>query len=829
MKLSLPQVLRRGGGGRKSTTSSRSKKGASGKTKNWWQARAWWIKAALITIVVVMVSGVAGAAWFLRDLPSPARLSTADAISVSSQIFDRNGTLLYEVFADENRTPISLQELPPYVAQATISIEDKNFYHHFGLDFVGISRAFFNTFVKQRLQGGSTLTQQLVKISLLSNERTWERKAKEAVLTLATEVMYSKDEILEMYLNHIPYGGTAWGIETAAQTFFDKPARELTLPEAAYLAGLPQSPTRYSPFGNTPELGKERQKEVLRRMAEDGYITAEEAENAVNESLQFAQKRFDIQAPHFVFYVRDQLIEMYGQRTVERGGLRVTTTLDFELQTVASASVSAEVAKLARARVGTGAGLVTNPKTGEILAMIGSQDYFNATQEGQINMTTRLRQPGSSIKPLDLATALQLRKVTLGTMTLDIPTCFQNFGQADYCPRNYDGTFRGPVNQRAALANSYNIPAVKLLAMNSLDSFIATASAMGISSFTDTSNYGLSLSLGAGEVTMTDMATAYGSIANRGVKVPVISILKVETYTGEVLYEVDPAQRAEKVDQLQFLSPGTEATERSIPDLRISRDPNEIYRVLDEEVAYLVSDVMSDNNARAPAFGTNSQLNVRGHKVAAKTGTTNDLRDNWTVGFTPEYLAITWVGNTNNSPMNQSLVSGVTGAAPIWNQIMSWTLNNRPVSEDPWGERPETIGTASFCKRSGAVPSPSTPGDRACETMTELFWKGTEPQEEERVVSDTWIVGQTGLPPVAGDPTDQLRLETHVLLTDPFTRNYCLDCGRLTQEIPQPDGTVKVEPLPEKYTVSSERLFEIASGLLGWGAADPAIQPAPTE
>lgn len=784
------------------------------RVRAFWKNRTWWQRGLILLFSSGLVAGLGLFAWFARDLPSPARLSSSEALSVSTQIFDRNGELLYEVFADENRTPINLEDLPPYVAQATISIEDKNFYNHFGLDFVGITRALFNTFVNQRLQGGSTLTQQLVKVSLLTNERTWERKAKEAILTIGTEIMYSKDEILEMYLNHIPYGGTAWGIEAAAQTFFAKSAKDLTLAEASYLAGLPQSPTRYSPFGNNPELGKNRQAEVLRRMTEDGKITQEQADEAAQEELKFAQKRFSIQAPHFVFFVRDQLVEEYGQSMVERGGLRVTTTLDMELQNVVQASVSAEVSKLARARVSTGATLVTTPKTGEILAMVGSRDYFDATSEGQINMTTRLRQPGSSIKPLNLATALQIRRATLGTVLLDIPTCFQAVGQAEYCPRNYDNSFRGPVNMRQALANSYNIPAVKLLAMNSLESFIATSSALGISSFTQPENYGLSLSLGAGEVTMTDMATAFGTLANQGVKVPTISILKIETYTGEVLYQADVEDRAEQVEAIQFLSPGTDAGERPIPELKISQDQDEIYRVLDEEVAYLVTDVMADNQARAPAFGTNSQLNIRGEKVAAKTGTTNDLRDNWTVGFTPDYLTISWVGNTDNSPMNQSLVSGVTGAAPIWNSVMTWILRNRPTTE--WPEIPETIEQKSFCSRSGALPSDTTPSDRACEMTTELFWRGTEPSARENVVSETWIVGQTGLPPRGDDPTDQLRLETQVLLTDPFTRNYCLGCARATVEVPQPDGTTKQETVRERYTVNVERLFEISNGLLDW-------------
>lgn len=758
--------------------------------------------------------GVLFLAWFLRDIPSPTRLSSSDNIAVSSQVLDRNGTLLYEIFADENRTPIEIDTLPEYVGQASISIEDKNFYNHFGLDFVGIARALLTNLLTQKLQGGSTITQQLVKVSLLTRERTWERKAKEAVLTVATEVLYSKKDILEMYLNHIPYGGTAWGIESASQYYFNKPAKDLSLPEAAFLAGLPQSPSRYSPFGNTPERGIERQKEVLRRMAEDGYITAEQAESAQNTELAFAAKRFDIKAPHFVIDVRDQLTEQYGQHMVEQGGLRVTTTLDLELQTVLQASLSAEIATLERQQVGNGAALITRPKTGEILAMIGSRDYFDATHEGQINMTVRERQPGSSIKPLNLAAAFQTRRVTPATVLLDIPTCFKAIGQADYCPRNYDGSFRGPVRVRQALANSYNIPAVKILAMNSLSNFMPIARSLGLMTLQDQQRYGLSLALGGGEVTMRDMATAYGTLANEGVRVPVISILKVETYTGEVLYDSKLDERAQAVDALQFLAPATPADERDpiLPDDVDGVD--DIERVLDREVAFLVNDIMSDNEARSAAFGTRSQLFVPGHRVAAKTGTTNDLKDNWTVGFTPDYLGIVWVGNTDNSRMNQSLVSGVTGAAPIWNDLMSWTLKD---VETEWPDRPATIVEAPFCERSGKLPDPGTPAEHQCAPVTELFWVGTEPQETEAGIwRETWIADQTGLPPKEGDPTDNLKLEAHVLLNDAFTRDYCLTCARKTVEVPKEDGTMEAKPVPESYAVTAERLFQVAGGYTGW-------------
>lgn len=780
-----------------------------------WKKWAWWQRLLLVGSVSVLITLIIVFILFIKDLPSPTKLRSAENLAVSTQIFDRNGQLLYEIFADENRTPIELEHLPPYVAQATIAVEDKNFYHHFGLDFIGITRALLNNiFDSGPLEGGSTITQQLIKVSLLSREKTLQRKAKEAILTIATEILYSKKDILEMYLNHVPYGGTAWGIEAASQTYFNKPAKDLNLAEASYLAGLPQSPSRYSPYGNTPQLGFDRQKEVLRRMVEEKYITQEEADNALQQELHFAEKRFDIQAPHFVFYVRDLLTEKYGQALVERGGLRVTTSLDLNLQQVAQASLSAEIEDLSRYRVGNGSALVTKPNTGEILAMVGSHDYFDATHEGQINMTVRPRQPGSSMKPLNLATAFQTRRVNTGTMVLDIPTCFLVLGQSEYCPRNYDNSYRGPVLPRAALANSYNVPAVKIGAINGTQDLIERTRAMGLHSLsTDETQYGLSLPLGAGEVKMTEMATAFGVLANQGIKVPLLPILKIETYTGEVLEEVDLNKRREQFEAQQFLAPTGSAEERVALPAKVSDDPNDIYRVLDPEPAYLVADIISDNQARIPAFGGASELFIRGHKVAAKTGTTNDLRDNWTIGFTPEYLVATWVGNTDNSAMNPYLVSGVTGAAPIWNDIMSYLLQG---VEEQWPEAPASIVEVPICKRSGALPNPEIPADKQCEIVTEKFWKGTEPQEAENVWHGTWIAEQTGLPPRPDDPTDQLKFEEHILLTDPFTRDYCQDCARKTVEVLNQDGQPEQKPVEEKYIVPAERLYQVVSGYFGW-------------
>lgn len=708
----------------------------------------------LVAIIVLVF-------FFLRDLPSPAKLSS-QTFPVSTKILDRKGRLLYEIYSDKNRTPISLSNLPPYVYQASVAIEDQHFYTHHGFDFGGMTRAISSIVLHQRLQGGSTITQQLVKVTLLTPQRTLSRKIKEAILTIATEIFYKKDQILEMYLNHIPYGGTSYGIESASHTYFGKDAKQLTLAEAALLAGLPAAPSAYSPFGSHPERAKQRQAEVLRRMVEDKYITQTQADQAAKEPLNFATDSINIKAPHFVFYVKDLLSDEYSTQEIERGGLRVTTTLDLDIQEKAQASLSAEINKLTKLKVGNGAALVTNPKTGEILAMIGSRDYFDATHDGQVNVTIRQRQPGSSIKPLNYVTAFETKKLTPGSMLLDIPTCFQVTGQPPYCPKNYDGTFRGPVQERFALGNSLNIPAVKTLAVNTLPNFIATASAMGISTWTDLSRYGLSLTLGGGEVTMLDMATAYGTLANQGVRVDLHSILKVEDYTGKVLQTYDPGAAASTVDELTAANADPGAFDSSL----------NVQRVLHRAPSFLISHILLDNNARSAAFGTNSELNIRNQVVSVKTGTTNDLKDNWTIGYTPQFLTAVWVGNNDSTAMNRNLVSGVTGAAPIWHDIMSEVLKGR---DSIFPDKPDDVVGANICTVSGLLPDPANP----CPTRYEYFWKGTVPTALDNALPrDIWINPATGLPPKPGDPTDGLQTQSHILLSDPFTQDFCLDCSR---------------------------------------------------
>jgi penicillin-binding protein 1C len=707
--------------------------------------------------------------YYLKDLPSPRRLES-DEFAVSTQIFDRNGALLYEIYSDTQRTPINLEDIPDHVIHATLAIEDSGFYRHLGFSAQGIIRATRNTLFRNQLQGGSTITQQLVKTALLTPERTIERKIKEAILTIGTEITYSKDQILEMYLNHIPYGGTSYGIESAAKRYFNIPARQLNLAQASILAGLPQAPTRFSPFYH-PERAKARQHEVLRRMVEEGYITAQEADNAFQTNLEFATPAINIDAPHFVFYVKNLLEEKYGLHTVERGGLRVTTTLDLELQNYAQASVSAEIADLENQQVSNGAALVTKPNTGEILAMIGSINYFDTQNDGQVNIATRLRQPGSSIKPINYVTALQNGLMTPSTMILDIPTCFQVVGQPLYCPRNYDNSFRGPVLFRQALANSYNIPAVKILAINDIDSMVATASAMGIQSFTDTSRFGLALTLGGGEVTMLDMATAFGTLANQGVKVNLNPILEITNHTGEVLESFDPQTTLTALDRYF-----DQDNQRSNV-LGINHQGLE--RVLNREPTYLISDILADNQARSAAFGSRSALYIPDKYVSVKTGTTNDLRDNWTIGYTSEYLVTTWVGNNDNTPMNRFIVSGVTGAAPIWNSIMTHLLRD---SQDSTPPEPPGITRRAVCSLSGNIPTQ----DQPCDTRSEIFWDQYLPRHNPLERKSIWINRSTGLPAFYGsnvgdttpeeEITDELELREHTVISDPFTQEFCLDC-----------------------------------------------------
>ncbi len=589
----------------------------------------------------------------VRSLPSPRSIGKVN-YPLSTHIYDRNGKMLYEFYRDQNRTPIKLKELKPYVYQASIAIEDKDFFNHNGVSLIGgIARALKEFVVTNRLQGGSTITQQLVKTALLSPERTIERKAKEIVLALWTERLYTKDKILELYLNQVAYGGSAYGIEEASKSYFGKSAKDLSLSEAALLAGLPQAPSIYSPFAN-PKLALGRRNEVLKQMLEQSYITKEQHAKAKNEPLPIFSSTTSIHAPHFVFYVKGELEKKFGIRMVEEGGLRVDTSLDLSIQEEVQNILQEEIAKVAGLNVTNGAVLVTRPATGEIVAMVGSVDYFNLPS-GAFNVTTALRQPGSSIKPLTYSLALE-RGMTAATGIDDTPAVFKISDTESYRPVNYDGKFHGRVTLRSALANSYNIPAVRLLNQLGVNSFIDHARRMGISTWIDSSRYGLSLTLGGGEVTMLDMARAYGTFANLGSRVDLDPFVTVSSLDNNKLYE-------HQVRKLPVLSEGS---------------------------SYVITDILSDNVARQGAFGAGSLLEIPGYKVAVKTGTTDSKKDNWTIGYTPEFLVTVWVGNNDNSPMNPALASGVTGAAPIWNRVMTMLLTNYS-TQNSWFNKPDSV------------------------------------------------------------------------------------------------------------------------------------------
>jgi 1A family penicillin-binding protein len=604
------------------------------------------------------------------SLPSPDKVVRREGFS--TKILDRNGKSLYDIFEDERRTPIKIDEVPLYLKQATVAIEDKNFYTHSGFDLLGTIRGLSRLFTRGYAQGGSTLTQQLVKNVLLTSERSVLRKLKEFVLAVQIERKYSKDEILQMYLNEAPYGGNARGVETASEIYFGKSAKDLNLLESAIIAGFPQLPSRYSPYSQTPKAYIERTQNVLRRMREDGFITKDQEEASLAElpEVKFQVKGSSFKAPHFVQYVQKILEERYGEKVVEQGGLKVTTTLDLDLQEKAQEIVAEEIAKVESQRITNGGVVVVDPQTGEILSMVGSKRFDDPDYDGQVNVTVALRQPGSSFKPFTYVTAFK-EGYTPSYMVMDVPTTFPGGeGQPDYNPVNYDGKYRGPIQLRYALGNSINVPAVKMIALVGIKDVLETSYNLGINSLPPTnetlSRVGLSLTLGGGEVKLLEMTSAYAAFFNGGYRVDPVSILKVEDSDGKVLEEV----KTKKGKQ-----------------------------VLSSEQAFLISNILSDNEARREVFGPNSLLNIPGRQVAVKTGTTNDKRDNWTIGGTPQRSVGVWVGNNDNSPM-LNVASGVSGASPIWRKVLIESLSGL---ESLAFEAPDGIVTAEVDNFSGKL------------------------------------------------------------------------------------------------------------------------------
>jgi penicillin-binding protein 1C len=635
-------------------------------------------------LITIFLAGFAIYFFILRGLPSPRQLESI-APQVSTKIYDRNGNLLYKIYKDENRTIVPLSQIPESVKLATLAIEDAEFYSHPGFSLRGIFRALIQDIKTGSIQGGSTITQQLVKNKLLSPEKTITRKIREIILSIEVETLYTKDQIFEMYLNEVSYGGTAYGIEEASESYFGKTVKNLSLAEAALLAGLPKSPTTFSPFGSNPELSFERQREVLRLMVVNKYITEETFLKTSEEKLHFVSNKTEIKAPHFVMFVRQILVDKFGEDVVEKGGLEVTTSLDLSIQNTAEEIVKNEVERLKGLRVGNGAALIINPQTGEILGMVGSKDYFDTENDGNVNVLTSLRQPGSSIKVVNYAYALS-NGLTPASIIDDSSITFYTPGTTPYKPVNYDGKFRGLITIRSALAQSRNIPAVKILASYGVGKMIDQGQKMGITTWDDPKNYGLSLTLGGGAVKALDLSKVYATLANSGKTPNLMPILEVKNYKGQILEKNSP----------------------------------QVSQTIDERVAFLLTDILKDNNARAPEFGYNSYLVIKEHpEVAVKTGTSNDLRDNWTVGYNQNYLVLTWVGNNDNSPMSR-VASGVTGASPIWNKILTAILNGQPSID--WNA-PQNVSKINICSITGTLPCDG------CPTRQEWFLNENRPNK----------------------------------------------------------------------------------------------------
>lgn len=610
---------------------------------------------------------LAAFAWYGRDLPDPANLSKRSA-EASAKIYDRTGeVVLYEIHGERKRTEIPFEQIPNHVKHATLVAEDRNFYSHPGFDIKGIVRAILTNIFTSRSPGGSTITQQLVKNTIVGNEKTFSRKIREVLLAYRIEQNYNKDQILNMYLNAIPYGGSAYGIEAASDMYFKKSAKDLTLGEAAVLAALPQAPTMLSPYGNNKDRLIDRQHWIINNMADLDYISEDQKNAALNENINFVPFRDNITAPHFIFYIRQILSEKYGESFVETSGIKVITTLDANMQKIAEEEVLKRALINEKEYGGKNAALVAiDPKNGQILAMVGSRDYFDDTVDGNVNVATRPRQPGSSFKPLVYAAAFA-KGYTDDTVLYDVKTIFKT-DSADYVPLNFNLKEYGPVSLRTALQGSLNIPAVKLLYLVGVDNVLNLADQLGYTTLGQRNRFGLSLVLGGGEVTLLEHTAAFQAFARDGVYQPPVGILQVEDSKGKVLEKFKQNER----------------------------------QALPAEVAYQLTDVLSDNAARVYIFGEQNDLTLGDRPVAAKTGTTNDIRDGWTIGYTPSLVAGVWAGNNDNTPMSKS-ASGV--AAPIWNAFMRRALANTPVEQFKKPSEQPKVGNQALY---GMIPNETT-------------------------------------------------------------------------------------------------------------------------
>ncbi len=618
-----------------------------------------WLELFVLAFVAIVLFGIGGIIIWASLVPIPSINNFENRqVAQSTKIYDRTGNIvLYDAHGAEERTSVPLAQISPYIQDATISIEDTTFYHNAGVRPLSSLRALWVDLTSGKYeQGGSTITQQVVKNALLTQDKTLSRKIEEMVLALRLTKTYSKDQILNTYLNESPYGGTIYGVQAAAQFFFGVDANKVDLAQAAYIASLPQAPTYLSPYGNNRTALDARKNLVLAQMKAQGYITADEYNQAIAEQVQFKpESEGGVLAPHFVFYVLQYLEQKYGVDAVDNGGLKVITTLDYDLQQQAQSIVTADSPGLLSNFNASNTGVVAiDPKTGQILTMIGSEDYFNNAIDGQVNVTTANRQPGSAFKPFIYATAFE-KGYTPDTILFDLQTQFStscapsdttNNTPPCYAPVNYSGAFLGPMTLRKALGNSENIPAVKLLYLAGIQNSLNTAQSMGITTLGNPSQYGLTLVLGGGEVNLLQMTGAYGVFANDGVMNPPTGILEVDDTSGNVLEKYQ----------------------------------DQSARVLDPQIAREMNDILSDDSARQPEFAANSLMVIPGYDVAVKTGTTNDSRDAWVIGYSPSIVVGEWAGNNDNTPMVKNIAALIV--VPTWHKIILAALQKYSSATD---------------------------------------------------------------------------------------------------------------------------------------------------
>ncbi len=602
------------------------------------------VPSAIFLVLLCGLTFIGLLAWISKDLPTPDGVINR-SVTVSTKIYDRTGqTVLYDIHGNIERTLIPLSDIPDYAKEAVLTAEDRNFYKEQGFSVTGIIRSIIIDVVTGKKYGGSTLTQQFVKNALLTNEKTYTRKIKELLLSYQLEKKFTKDQILNMYFNEIPYGSVIYGIEAASQSYFGKSAKNLTLAESAILAAIPRLPTYYSPYGSHKDKLLERQRYILDSMADLGYITIDQAQAAKQDKIIFRPPSESIIAPHFVMYVKELLSDKYGDDFINQEGLKVYTTLDLDKQKLAEAAVKYGVDLNGKKyQFGNAALVALDPKTGQILAMVGSADYFDEKIDGQVNVALSPRQPGSSFKPF-VYTAAFIKGYTPDTIVYDTVTNFNAGGSQDYIPHDYDSKERGQVTFRKALGGSLNIPAVKATYLTGLDNILNLADKLGYATFQDRSRFGLSIVLGGAEVKLLEHAGAYAALAQEGVKHDLAPLLKVEDKNGKVLYEY--------------------------------QDKSE--QVIDPEITRLTTDILSDDSNRAYIFGAHGKLTLPDRPVAAKTGTTNDYHDAWAMGYTPSLVCGVWAGNSDNAAMKKG-ADGSIVAAPIWNKFMSEALKNTPV------------------------------------------------------------------------------------------------------------------------------------------------------